>query len=262
MLRGSPAAPASHVVVLATAGAKPRRRFERRRTREAEPEPAPAAVAVARATVIAVEAPLADQASGRAWLATATDGGQDEAHDALRVLNDVLHAHRVAAADPYGRDVSAPQALVARLGYGAGEQVAEGRWIGAVAIDLRARRPPRTAALRPQERLAALLGGRDRALACEELVLRARLDLDEGRPREAALQLRVALEAALAELEGALGVAGMADRLTELRELRGAVGSAANEALGGDLEAGTQDEVEAAVERLEAALRARAARGP
>ena len=42
---------------------------------------------------------------------------------------------------------------------------------------------------RPQERLAALLGGRDAALACEELALRARGDLDHGRAREAALQL-------------------------------------------------------------------------
>ena len=42
----------------------------------------------------------------------------------------------------------------------------------------------RDAALRPQERFAALLGGRDAVLACEELVLRARLDLDAGpRPR-------------------------------------------------------------------------------
>ena len=54
--------------------------------------------------------------------------------------------------------------------------------------------------LRPQERLAAILGGRDVALACEELALRARLDADAGRWREAAFQLRVALEAAIAEL--------------------------------------------------------------
>ena len=55
----------------------------------------------------------------------------------------------------------------------------------------------------PEERFAALLGGRERPLACEELVLRARADLDAGRPREAALQARVALEALLAELPGA-----------------------------------------------------------
>ena len=54
----------------------------------------------------------------------------------------------------------------------------------------------------PEERFAALLGGREQALACEELVLRARADLDAGREREAALEARVALEALLAELPG------------------------------------------------------------
>jgi hypothetical protein len=94
-------------------------------------------------------------------------------------------------------------------------------------------------------------------------VLRARLDLDERRPREAALQVRVALEAALAELEPDAGAAGMEARLAELRERRSAVGTAANEALRGPLEPATAQAVEAVVERLEAALRARAAaRGP
>jgi hypothetical protein len=247
--------------VLATAGARPRRRFERRRAREAAGEPEPAPVAITRATVIAVDAPLPGDPAAQAWLEAAHDGGQDEAQDALRVLNDVLRAHRAAAADPYARDVAAPQALVSRVGYGDGEQVAEGRWAAALELDLRPRRPPRTAALRPQERLAALLSGRDRRLACEELVLRARLDLDEGRPREAALQLRVALEAALSELEADSGVEGMVERLSELRERRGAVASAANTALDGALDPATVDEVTAVVERLEAALRARTASG-
>src|SRR5919202_1454802 len=61
----------------------------------------------------------------------------------------------------------------------------------------------RAETLAPQERLAALLGGSDEVLVAEELVLRARTDIDEGRPREAALQARVALEALLAELPGA-----------------------------------------------------------
>ena len=49
-----------------------------------------------------------------------------------------------------------------------------------------------------------MLGGRERLDACETLLLRARADLDAGRPREAALQLRVGLEALLVELRGAL----------------------------------------------------------
>ena len=118
------------------------------------------------------------------------------------------------------------------------------------------------AALRPQERLAALLGGRDEPLATELLTLRARADLDAGRTREAALQLRVALEAGLAELEHA-GAAthDMAERLSELRERRGAVGEAANAALQGPLGAEAATAVEQTLSRLEAALRARSAAG-
>ena len=50
----------------------------------------------------------------------------------------------------------------------------------------------------PEERFAALLGGREESLPAEELVLRARADLNAGRLAEAALQARVAIEALLA----------------------------------------------------------------
>src|SRR5205085_6116176 len=118
-----------------------------------------------------------------------------------------------------------------------GDQVAEGRWDAAVEVPVqRRRRERRAAALRPQERIAALLGGRDAPLACELLVLRARSDLDAGRTREAALQLRVALEAGLAELaQTGSGAADMEQRLDDLRERRAAIGDAANAALEGDL---------------------------
>ncbi len=111
----------------------------------------------------------------------------------------------------------------------------------------------------PQERLAALLGGREVALACEELALRARGDLEHGRPREAALQLSVALDAALAELEGWREQLG--DRLDELAGLRSAVAAAAQAALAGGLDDDTVAAVDAALGRLEAALRARTAAG-
>ena len=96
--------------------------------------------------------------------------------------------------------MNAGQALATRIGYGSGEQVAEGDW--EAARELPAPKPSRSLLLHPQHRLAALLSGRDVALACEVLALRARVDLDQGRGREAALQLRAALDAALAELEG------------------------------------------------------------
>jgi hypothetical protein len=250
----------THVVVLTTLGTRTRSRFRRRKTKEAEPEPDAATVATTRATVIDVAGEFDDADAAHEWLGRGAQDANAEAIRALVVLNRVLHAHRAAAADPYLRDVSAEQALVGRLGFGAGDQVADGRWKEAVELDLEPRRPRRLAALRPQERLAALLGGRDRALACEELTLRARLDLDEGRPREAALQLRVALEAALAELDES-GVEGMDERLAELRDARAEVGRAANDALAGDLDEETVDRVDFMIGRIEAALRARAARG-
>jgi hypothetical protein len=99
------------------------------------------------------------------------------------------------------------------------------------------------------------------ALACEELALRARADLDRGRGREAALQLDAALRAALAELEGWRGHRDMAERLDELAGHAEPIAAAAAAALRGGLEEPHAAAVAAALARLEAALRARAAAG-
>ncbi len=112
--------------------------------------------------------------------------------------------------------------------------------------------------LHPQARLAAVLNGRERSLACEELALRARLDLDHGREREAALQVLVALDTALAELARDLTAPSLSDRLAELRGQREAVGEAAQAALAGSLEPSQREAVAFALARIEAALRARA----
>ena len=210
-------------------------------------------------TLVSAEAHASPEAA-RAWLRSAD--GEDEAHEAISALNDVLQAHRVAMADPFVREVSREQALVARIGIGEGEQVAHGRWTDAIELPRpRGPRRRRSLALRPQERLAALLGGRDAALACEELTVRARLDLDAGRQREAALQLRVALEAALAELAPWAQRGDIASRIEALRAERDAVGSAANAALEGGLDDETAEAVERALVKVETALRARTALG-
>jgi hypothetical protein len=259
VLREAEGTEPTHVIVLATLGAGQRRLFGKRRAQRAEPEPEPTPVPTGRATVIGAR-PLAPEEAEQ-WLSGLDEAGQDEllAH-AIAALNRAVHFQRLSVADPSLQDVTVERALVARLGYGTGDQVAEGRWDAAVEVPLtRRRHERRVAALRPQERLAALLGGRDEPLACELLVLRARADLDAGRAREAALQLRVALEAALAELEGR--TQDMAERLDELREARGAVGAAANTALRGPLDAGAGAAVERTLSRLEAALRARSAAG-
>jgi hypothetical protein len=176
----------------------------------------------------------------------------------LDVLNRAVHRFRLVIADPYVSPVGRHQALVARIGYGAGEQVADGLWTEAHELRPALHRQRRARVLAPQARLAALLAGRERALACEELILRARLDLDHGRDREAALQVVVALDAAIAELAVDPTAPLLGDRLDELREYRDPVAVAGQAALEGSLSAEDRDAVQMALERIEAALRARA----
>jgi hypothetical protein len=245
-------------VAIATLGAPQRWLVLRRRNRPkpAGQEPDPAPVLTTRATVIGVT-PFDSDRAGRSWLRGADI--DDEANIGVQILNDVLYAHRTTTADPFVREVSRDQALVVRVGIGEGEQVADGRWTEAREVEPAPPRMRRSAAMRPQERLAALLGGRDAALASEELTLRARLDLDRGRQREAALQLRVALEAALAELVPWVEHPGMAERLSGLKDERAAVGAAANMALQGGLDEATAADVARALRKVEGALRARSA---
>jgi hypothetical protein len=249
----------THVVVLATLGAPQRARLRRHRRRPSAvaPEPPPTPVATTRATLIAAR-PFDDGAQAERWLA-AVDG-EAEVASAIAVLNRLLHLHRTATADPTVLEVGRGQALVARVGLGAGEQVAEGRW--ARALELPPPRPPRrSAALPPDERLAALLAGRDAALACEELAVRARSDVAAGRRREAALQLSIALAAALRELAPWAPRADLSARLDELADLRPGVEAAAAAALEGGVDDAEATDVEHALGRLEAALRARSAVG-
>lgn len=182
-----------------------------------------------------------------------------EAGRALEVIADAVHAYRIAAMDPAARPPSRAQALVCRVGYGEGEQVSEGRWVRAVTLPGISEREKRAATLAPQERFGALLNGRDVALAAETLVLDARRDLDAGRHREAALHLRVALEAALAELVPWRTQGDGEERLHALGEQRPAVADAANAALRGGLDDTQIAAVTEGLRVVEAALRARSA---
>jgi hypothetical protein len=212
-------------------------------------------VPTGRATIIDVQVALANVREAQAWLSSA---GEEALAEGIDVLNRALHVFRLVTADPYLHPVSRRQALVARVGFGAGEQVADGLWTEARELLDPSPRPRRLKVLHPQARLAAVLTGNERALACEELVLRARLDLDHGRPRESALQLLVALDAALAELATDPTAAMLSDRLAELRQKREPVAQAAQAALSGTLDPSQLAQVEFTLGRIEAALRARA----
>jgi hypothetical protein len=235
-----------HVIVLRTQGA-PQRGVIRGRVPRRREEGEVEAVPTSRLSVVRA-APFESREEADAWLSGLRgEKGSLESEAALgaAALNRFLRAHRAAAADPWGRDVSAEHALVVRVGYGDGDQVAEGRYEAAYELPRKPRGSRKREDLAPAERLAAIVGGRERQLACEELVLRARTDLDAGRPREAALQARIALEAVLAELE------------EPVEADRSAVGEAANAALEGDPAPELQIAVAEAVKAMEAALRRR-----
>jgi hypothetical protein len=240
------------VLVISTLGAAERRLLRGRKgasVTEAEVEPVP----TNRVTVVRPD-PFGGEDEAERWLADVREDAtraEIELYWALGVVNRALHAHRVSRGDGHARDVDAGQALVVRIGYGIGDALVEGRYGEAWELPREARGVKRSMEA-PEERFAALIGAREQVLACEELVLRARIDADAGRWREAALQARVALEALLTELRSLSGA-----QRGELEGDRKAIDDAANAALAGELSRALQDAVDDSVARMETALRAR-----
>lgn len=236
----------------------------RRRARDADPDGDPSPLPLARATAIRAFAPFGSLDEAARWLDEATEA-EDTADvlvdDGLALLNRALHAQAVSAADPHTHELSAERAVAVRIGYGSGEETADGLYTAAREVDVWAsgasRRRRRQEDLRPQERVAAVLGGREQVDACETLLLRARADLDAGREREAALQLRVGLEALLAELKSAVADPDHEADFTTLHERRSEVGEAANQALTGELSPKCSESVRELLETCERVLRRR-----
>ena len=247
------------VLVLRTVGAPPALGRRRRRRRGVDPEPEP--LPLTRITAIRAFAPFASEEEAARWLdeaCEAEDTVEVLVDEAIGLLNRALHAQAVAAGDPATGEVSAAGAERVLIGYGSGEETAEGRYAEARRIDLdkgASRRRRREEELRPQERVAAVLRGRESLDACETLLLRARADLDADRNREAALQLRIGLEALLAELRGALKDPGHEKDMATLQERKGEAADAAAEALQGEMTRRRQ--VEELLEICERVLRRR-----
>lgn len=251
------------VLVVETIGAPPPPRRRRRRPKEsdagAELEPVP----LSRITVVRAGEPFESDTDAERWLRDAVaseDSIEDAVADAVALLNRALHANAAASADPLLTELRADRAAAVRIGHGSGKEVAAGRYSAAREVDLRggaSARRQRDEELRPQERLAAILGGRESVNVCETLILRARADLNAGRRREAALQLRVALEALLAELGGALPDPGHEKDMAELEARKGEAGDAANAALRGELDVENERNVEELTAICERVLRRR-----
>jgi len=254
---------AESVLVLQRVGA-PAAGRRKRRPRRVEAGDDPAALTLSRATAIRAFAPLPDEGEAARWLdevCEAEDTIDVLVDEGLALLNRALHAQAVSAASPRANaELGAEAAERILVGYGSGEEVAASRFRDARAVDVgprASRRRQREEELRPQERVAALLGGRERLDTCETLLLRARADLDAGRDREAALQLRVGLEALLAELKGALADPGHEKDMGLLGERKSEVGAAANAALQGELSEEQRQAVEELLEISERVLRRR-----
>lgn len=257
-------ADAESVLVVQTLGAPRPSGRRRRRPRQADAEGDQRPLPLSRATAIRAFAPFASPEEAERWLDEASEA-EDTADvlvdEGIALLNRALHAHTVAAADPQGAELTPERAVTVRIGYGSGEQTADGLYTAAREVDVwssgASRRRRREEDLRPQERVAAVLGGRERIDVCETLLLRARADLDAGREREAALQLRVGLEALLVELAGGVEDPGHEKDLGELRERRQEVGAAANRALGEELDRDQAAAVRDLLELSERVLRRR-----
>ncbi len=253
-----------NVLVLQTLGAPPPPRRRRRRPRKAQPEVEPSTLPLTRVTAVRAFAPFASTEEAARWLDEAIEAEDTTdvlVADGLALLNRALHAQAAAGAEPRGHELTPEGAVAVRIGYGAGEEIAESAYTAAREVDVwssgasPSRR--RQEGLRPQERVAGVLGGKERIDACETLLLRARADLDAGREREAALQLRVGLEALLVELKGALEDAEHEEDMGTLSGRRTEIGEAANAALIGELSQAQTTEVRELLELCERVLRRR-----
>lgn len=136
---------------------------------------------------------LETSAEGSAWLKEMMSSGgrgAEEVRTATRIVNRALSALRAGARDPLVQDIGATRALAVRIGHGTGDELAECRWTEAKEV-ARPRRG-RLDDVEAQSRVAAVLAGRDEVHPAETLMLRARLDAQQGRREEAVYGLRAA----------------------------------------------------------------------
>jgi hypothetical protein len=250
----APDAAPAHVIVFSTLGAPERRRLQRKK-RKAEPEPEPTPVITNRVTVVEVRDPFPGPGPATKWLAGADE---DDLEAGLAVLNRVIHVFRLVTADPHVAPLGRHGSLVARVGYGVGEQVSDGLWSDCIELSEKLGRQSRAKVLTPQAHLASVLSGRERRLVCEELALRARLDLDSGRSQEAALQVLIAVDAAIAEVSVLPHADRMQPRLERVSALRDELTEIGQRALEGPLGEDDVTFIAEALRQVEAILRARA----
>jgi hypothetical protein len=161
-----------------------------------------------------------------------------------------VYAHRVAAGDPYETEFSRDRAYRIRIGFGTGDQVAEGLWSEARSHWSGSDSVSRRSRIDPESVVAEMLSGRRPAYPADDLLLRARLDLDQGRTTQAAIQARAAARALAAELRDADPKEEPPPELAALEALE-------KSALRGDLDERRASKLEQIVSELERVARRR-----
>jgi hypothetical protein len=192
------------VLVIGVTSAAPLRPRLRRRSRDVESAAPPDAVPLSLVTYVKGTDPIADDGEAQLRfeeMRSSEEDQQDWVHDGLVILNRAIRAYRAGAHDPYVLEVARRDARRVRIGYGTTEEVQEGGWRAALElappIGVRSTRVER---LRPSEAVANVLAGRGRVLEAEDVILRALVDLDHGRTRAAAQQVRAAMHLFVDEL--------------------------------------------------------------
>lgn len=255
--------PGERVLVTETEGALPPARRRRRRARKATVSDSPVSVTVSVVTVVRADEPFGSENEADEWLRRVDDSDHtdDLLEDAVATLDRARAADAAASGIPFGTRTRIDGMLTARIGYGEGDQVASGRYLEALEIDARGGtggvRRERAARTRPLARTAAILGARERAAACEIILPRVRLDLDNGNVHAAALAIEPAVEATIAELEFALEDPDHEKDLDLLEEQLPGLSGIAARSIAGETDPADAERIETALGIAERVIRRR-----
>lgn len=229
-----PAIGSADVMVVRVVGAAPAKRgILKKATTEAKDGVAAREVSLTVVTVVRGTQLLADARTGDQLLATLKE---PEAHtpwidDAIADLNRAIVAYRASSADPFVMEVSRADPRGVRIGHGIGEEVFAGRWSKALEVFPPAQaKVPRQIRLMPAQATAHLLAGHGRVLESEELILRAQLDLRQGRRRAAAVGLHAGFDLLLGEFSGDVLPGSVRQRLEAVMESRSEFAALARQA--------------------------------
>ena len=215
-------------------------------------------------TLVRAHEPLGSESEAAAWVARLDEDDFTQAllDEALDSLDRALAAEAAATSRPFAESPALEQIVGARIGYGDGDRLADGRFIDAFDIDARggtaSPRRERRGRTRPVARIAAILGGKDEAMACEFLVPRVRADFDAGRIYTAALAIETAARATVVEMDAALDVPDHEADLDELERMLPGLTMVTDRALGdGRTWEGLADEIEGPLRLAERVIRRR-----